>query len=115
MQTTSWLPLIDGMLMAIDKIGHYTRDLEQGQFMDDEKTAEAVFYNLQVLAESSRQLPEEVRERFGHIPWDELAGIRAVFMREREDETMDILWPFFKEELTLLHGLIRGVAQVNQP
>ena len=108
------ITLLEQMLDAIDAIGRNTQNLDQGAFIDDRNTADATFYNLQVVAEAARRLPTDIRERFAHVPWDELSGLRGLLLQERTDENMDMLWPFFKDELGMLYNLVKTVLMVLQ-
>ncbi len=108
--------LFEAILDSMEKAGRYTENMEQGDFINDTKTAEATLYNVQVIAECARLMPEDAKTRFGHIPWDEMASLRDVFLKEREDEIIDVLWPFLQEELLSLRGLIHGAYKcIEEP
>lgn len=108
MSKPDYAVLFEGILDAMEKAGRYTEGMEQGDFINDTKSAEATLYNLQVIAECARLMPEETRVRFSHIPWDEMASLKDVFLKEREDEIIDVLWPFMQEEMLSLRGLVHG-------
>lgn len=51
--------LVQDMLDATRKIEMYTAGLDHAAFLRDEKTADAVVRNLEVLGEAARQMPDD--------------------------------------------------------
>ena len=56
--------LIRDMLERIDRIGRYTAGMDRHAFFGDEKTADSVIRNLEVIGEAANRLPEDFRDRY---------------------------------------------------
>lgn len=52
--------------------------MTQEQFFADERTVDAVLRNLELLGETAKQIPEDVRRRHPSVPWRRIAGLRDV-------------------------------------
>ncbi len=45
-------------------------------FQADDKTASAVMRKLEIIGEATKQVPQEVRDKYPQVPWREMAGMR---------------------------------------
>jgi hypothetical protein len=60
--------LLDDIRTSIEKIQRYTAGLDEGSFLADEKTTDAVVHNLEIIGEAAKQLPAEFKNRHSAIP-----------------------------------------------
>lgn len=98
------LDYIDDMLEAADKIEQYTDGMSHEEFVTDEKTADAVLRNLEILGEASKLISEEVRELASEIPWSEMAGMRDKLIHGYATFDLDIVWHTITEEIPQLRS-----------
>lgn len=68
--------LIEDILAAAEKIQRYTDGLTFNEFTIDEKTADAVIRNFEIIGEAANRLPDEFRTRHSNIEWDRIHGFR---------------------------------------
>ncbi len=61
---------------AIQRIAAYTAGLDYEQFMQDNKTQDAVVRNLEIIGEATKNLSSRLRRVYAQIPWKTLAGMR---------------------------------------
>jgi hypothetical protein len=54
--------LLDDIRTSIEKIQRYTAGLDEGSFLADEKTIDAVVRNLEIIGEAAKQLPAEFKK-----------------------------------------------------
>jgi len=69
MKKRSYRMFVEDLLEAMDKIGRYTQDLSYETFAKHEMIVDAVIRNLEIIGEASRNIPEDVREKYSDIPW----------------------------------------------
>ena len=68
--------LLDDIRTSIETIQRYTAGLDEGSFLADEKTTDAVVRNLEIIGEAAKQLPVEFKNRRLGIAWAQIAGLR---------------------------------------
>ena len=107
MPSISWKFRIDDIIEAIDKIERYTRGIDFDEWQQDEKTADAVIRNIEVIGEASSHLPIEIQEQYKDIPWSMMKGIRNIVAHEYFGIDLEIIWKTVKEDLPVLKELLR--------
>lgn len=69
---------LEDMQTSCEKILRYTEDIGFDQFAADEKTYDAVIFNLVILGEATKHIPSEVRERLSKSPLAQDSGLRDI-------------------------------------
>jgi uncharacterized protein with HEPN domain len=69
---------LDDIREACERIMRYSQGLDLNQFVQDEKTFDAVVRNLEVIGEAAKHIPPEVRARYPDVEWNKLAGLRDI-------------------------------------
>jgi uncharacterized protein with HEPN domain len=65
----------DDILISCDKILRYTQGLDDQSFFGDELRFDAVIRNLQVIGESVKQIPPEIRNKYPDIEWPKVSSL----------------------------------------
>jgi uncharacterized protein with HEPN domain len=68
--------LLQDMLDAINSIESYAVSSFEA-FQSDEKTQDAILFNLIILGEAAPQISDEYKERHPGIPWSSIIGTRV--------------------------------------
>jgi len=84
---------------AIRRIATYAAGMTEEAFMADVKTQDAVIRNLEILGEATKNLSEEFRARYSHIPWKNMAGVRDRLIHHYFGINPDIVWQIVVAEL----------------
>jgi uncharacterized protein with HEPN domain len=109
----SWLYLED-MRTSCEKVLRYTRRLTVDQFMQDEKTFDAVVRNLEIIGEAAKHIPREMRTRYPQVEWRKIAGLRDVIAHEYFGIDLDILWDIVENQVPpLLENLQRILTEIR--
>jgi len=67
---------IKDIVAAMESIEEFIAGMDLASFRADDKTASAVMRKLEIIGEAVKRVPEEVRQRYSHVPWKEMAGMR---------------------------------------
>jgi len=94
---------------AIQRIAAYTAGLNYEQFMQDNKTQDAVVRNLEIIGEATKNLSSRLRRTYAQIPWRDLAGVRDKMIHHYFGINYEIVWTIAKEELPDLLSQIQDI------
>ena len=81
----------------------------RNEFFADKKTQDAVLRNLQLLAESSKRLAENLKEQHPEVDWKGIAGIRNVLVHDYPGVNLARVWEIVEADLPDLKERIRSI------
>jgi uncharacterized protein with HEPN domain len=97
---------ISDLIESVTRIMDYTDGVSREQLDDDHEKVDAIIRNFEVLGIAARNLPDEVKERYSDIPWNDIVSLRNKVAHEYFAINLDIIWQTIKEDLpTLKHQL----------
>lgn len=107
MSTKNSAVYVEHMLDSILRIDEYieSKDL----FYDSQLVQDAVVRNLQVLAESSQRLPDDIKKKYSDIPWDDLSGFRNILVHDYLGIDLDVIWSVVEQELPRLEKVLNKI------
>ena len=101
---------LDNILASILKIETYIANTQtSAAFAQDSKTFDAVAMNLQVIGESVKQIPDELRSTYPDIDWKSIAGLRDIISHTYDLLEEDIIWDAIKNELPSLRECVERI------
>jgi uncharacterized protein with HEPN domain len=86
------------MLECIQRVEKYTVD-GRDAFLGSELIQDAVIWNLQVMAESSQRISEELQLRYPEVVWFKIAGFRNVLVHDYLGVDLETVWMIVEGEL----------------
>ena len=98
------------LIEAIDKMEQFTKDLTYEDFKKDEKTIFAVIRALEVMGEAAKKIPAGVRNKYKHIPWKQIAGMRDKLIHEYFGVNTQVIWKTVKEDIPLVKPIIKQMV-----
>lgn len=99
MSRRSFHELCHDIQEASKRILAYTEGISYETFRDNTQIHDAVVWNLEVLGEAAKPVPEKDRSRFPKIPWREMAGTRDRLIHDYFGVNLDIVWEIIQEDL----------------
>ncbi|MCX6669737.1 MAG: DUF86 domain-containing protein [Methanothrix sp.] len=103
-----YLLYLEDMQTSCGKILRYTEDIDFDQFAADERTYDAVIFNLVILGEAAKHVPPVVRERYPNVPWRKVAGLRDISVHRYFGLDEEILWDILQKQIRPI------LDQINQ-
>jgi len=71
MSKRGWRVILADILESINKIEKYVEGITYEQFIQDDKTKDAVVRNLEIIGEAANQIPKNIRQKFSDVPREE--------------------------------------------
>ena len=87
---------------CIERIESYVSRSDKQEFMDSTLLQDAVIRNLQVLAESTQRLSDDIKETESGIDWFEIGGFRNVLVHDYLGIDVERVWNILEKDLPSL-------------
>lgn len=91
--------LLDDMLECIEKINDYLEGFTFEQFLNDNKTIDAVIRNFEIIGEAANRLPDEFKSQFSDIDWQRIRGFRNRIVHDYMGIDFQIVWAVIEKYL----------------
>ena len=80
------------MLRAIDKIERFVAGMSFDEFEADERTADAVILNIEVIGESAKKVTRDIQNLHPHVPWAQMRGMRNLIAHNYAGVELRFVW-----------------------
>ncbi|MGH8475505.1 MAG: HepT-like ribonuclease domain-containing protein [Methylococcales bacterium] len=87
-----WLLYLDDLVQSAEKICRYVDGLSFEEFCANEPIFDAVLFNLQVIGEAAKQLPDTAKAAMPEIEWSGPARFRDIIAHHYFALDPDIVW-----------------------
>lgn len=91
--------LIEDMIDAAKKIRKYCSGYNYEQFLEDERTIDAVIRNFEIIGEAANRLHPDVQAANKGIEWNKIRGFRNRLIHEYFGVDHKIVWQIIESEL----------------
>jgi uncharacterized protein with HEPN domain len=81
------------------KIIRYSEGLERDQVFVEEMRFDGILFNLHVIGEAVKKIPQDLRDRYPDIAWREIAGLRDFVAHAYFALDLDILWDAIRKDV----------------
>lgn len=106
-----YLDYIQDMLESAEKAVNFVGNLEYEQFSEDDKTTFAVIRAIEIIGETAKKVPNDIREGYSEIPWREIAGTRDKLIHEYFGVNLAVVWRTVHEDLPPLIEKLRTILK----
>lgn len=83
---------VDDIILSMNRIEEYIADYDFIHFKRDYKTVDAVIRNFEIIGEASKNIPEEIKENYPNVPWQEMYCLRNKIAHEYHGIDYTIIW-----------------------
>jgi uncharacterized protein with HEPN domain len=101
--------ILDETEFLMDRAQGLTRD----QFMRDATLKRAFVRSLEVIGEASKQIPDEFKQKYPHLEWRAMAGMRDRLIHGYFGVDYEIVWDVVTNKVPLLHQAIKRIVEAE--
>jgi uncharacterized protein with HEPN domain len=94
--------LIEDIVECANKIIDYTSSQSFDEFMNDQRTVDAVIRNFEVIGEAANRLPDEFKEKNDIIDWHKIRGFRNRIIHDYMGIDYVLVWEIRNDYLPVL-------------
>lgn len=83
---------LQDILECIELIGKYTNGMSKDDFGSDVTIQDAVMRRLEIIGEATKNLPNELKQKYPDIPWKDITGMRDVLTHDYFGIDLERVW-----------------------
>ena len=96
---------------SIKAIEEFIEGMSFEEFKDDDRTSSAVVRKLEIIGESTKQLPEEIKQKNPELPWKEMAGMRDRLIHSYFGIDYELVWKTITKRIPETKPLIKKILE----
>lgn len=97
------------ILESVVQIEEYVHGVSKEKFLTSPQIQDAAMRRLAVIGEATKNLPDNLRERYAQIPWTNIAGMRDMLIHEYFGVDTEIVWNTLEKDLPVFKSLIETI------
>ncbi|MEO6539421.1 MAG: DUF86 domain-containing protein [Ferruginibacter sp.] len=99
--------LLEDIQEAAQKILSYTSGMSFDNFINDDKTVDAVVRNFEIIGEAANRVPEEFKLNHPEMEWRRMVGLRNRIIHEYFGVDYATVWKIKEENVPALADYIQ--------
>ena len=102
---------IQDILDCINIIESYIKGKTEDDFYANYQLQDSVIRRLEIIGEATKNIPEEVRNKYPDLPWKKMAGIRDIVIHDYSEVVEERIWNTVIRELPKAKKIIEKMKE----
>ncbi len=102
---------IEHILESIQAIQEFSKDMNLDELSSNRMKRNAIFREIEIIGEASKNLSNNLKEKYKKIPWKEIAGTRDKLIHHYFGVNLDLLFKTIQEDIPELKKQIEKIKQ----
>ena len=100
---------LEDILKNIKLIEKFIHNMNKEQFMGSIQTQYSVIRGLEIIGEATKNLKQDVTDKYKEIPWRDIAGLRDKLIHGYFEVDLERIWVVSKDDLPDLKRKIEKI------
>ncbi|MCW3112634.1 MAG: hypothetical protein JWR18_1030 [Segetibacter sp.] len=100
--------------LSMQRVQEYIAGLNFEQFTVDYKTIDAVIRNFEIIGEASKNLPKVIKDKYPHVPWEQMYRLRNRISHEYFGVDHEIIWDIATRQLSTNNKDIIEILRIEE-
>lgn len=109
--TRDYKLFIQDIVEAIKDIEDFIGEMGYEEFLNDKKTQKAIIWQIHIVGEATKNIPESIREKYKEVPWKYMARIRDKIAHFYFGVDYEIVWKVIKEKLPEIEPVMEKILK----
>src|SRR6266545_3256340 len=109
--SASTLAYLQHIIRETQYLTDRSRELSKEEFLQDETLKRAFVRSLEIIGEAARQLPNDFRQKYHHLEWRAMAGMRDRLIHGYFGVDYDIVWDAVINKIPALQWEIEHILR----
>ncbi len=105
---------LEDIVLSMERVQEYISGFDFEHFKSDYKTVDAVIRNFEIIVEASKNLPIIIKDKYTHVPWEEMYRLRNRISHEYFGIDSEIIWDIATNQLTANYKDITEILKLEQ-
>ncbi|MFW6123081.1 MAG: DUF86 domain-containing protein [Thermodesulfobacteriota bacterium] len=102
---------LDDIIESAAKIRSYIDSMSYEEFLNDDRTIDAVLRNLEIIGEATKRIPEKIRQQRSDIEWHKVIGLRNILIHQYSGVDLEIVWQIITQKLPVFEQQIKNILE----
>lgn len=102
---------VSDIILSMERVKEYIDGLDFQHFKWDYKTVDAVIRNFEIIGEATKNLPNDLKDKYPSIPWEEMYRLRNRISHEYFGVDYEIIWDIATRHLPVNYLDVQSVLK----
>ncbi|SDD09409.1 Uncharacterized conserved protein, contains HEPN domain [Desulfurella multipotens] len=84
-----------------------SRNISYEDFIHNSHLKRAFVRSLEIIGEASKKLPKEVKQKYKHIPWKQISGMRDKLAHDYFGVDYEVIWQTVIKDIAEIYELLK--------
>lgn len=94
---------------AISRIEEYTKAVGYNHFIRNNLIQDGVIRQLEIIGEATKRLSTKFKNKYRHIPWKDIAGMRDKLIHDYLGVDIEAVWDTVKKDIPVLKKEVKKI------